>query len=272
MNTNDRLEATVQAIRQRVKLRADIGIILGSGLGYFADSLDELEKVPVASLPHYPGTTIAGHSGTLAFGRLRGVPVLAFQGRNHFYESGNLDLVLYPIRVAHALGISTLLVTNAAGGINASFRPGDLMLIDDHLNLTFRNLPDGIAPPRAKHDPVYTPELRSLIVATARRQRIRLRRGVYCGLLGPSYETAAEIRMLKRVGCDAVGMSTVNETSLAHALGMRVAGISCITNLSTGISKQRLSHSEVTEVANTVKHTFSRLLSAVVQAAGEVKR
>ncbi len=267
MINDEQLDATVRAIRERVRIRPSLGVILGSGLGYFADGFDQLEKVPVASLPHYPRSTITGHSGALTFGLLHGVPVLAFQGRNHFYESGDLGFVLYPIRVAHALGITTLIVTNAAGGINPHFRPGDLMLIEDHLNLTFHNLPAGISPSRLKNGPVYEPALRSLIVAAARRLRIRLRRGVYCGLLGPSYETAAEIRMLKRAGCDAVGMSTVNETSLAHALGMRVAGISCITNLSTGISKQKLSHSEVTEVANTVKHTFSNLLAAVIQAA-----
>ncbi len=267
MHTKPQLNATLRAIRTRVKLRPRLGLILGSGLGYFADGFEDAHKIPTASLPHYPATTITGHNGNLIFGRLHGVPLVAFQGRNHFYESGSLDAVLYPIRVAHALGVTTLLVTNAAGGINSSFRPGDLMLIEDHLNFTFRPLADDAAPV-PKHAPIYNRELRSTISACGRRLRIRLRKGVYCGLLGPSYETAAEIAMLKGLGCDAVGMSTVNEASLAHTLGMRVAGISCITNLSTGITKEKLSHSEVTEVANTVKQTFSELLSAVIQSIG----
>jgi purine-nucleoside phosphorylase len=268
MDVRQQIAATVKAIRSKTRLRPSIGIVLGSGLGYFADAFEERVSIPVATLPHYPKPTITGHSGRIIVGMLHGVPLLAFQGRIHFYESGNLNSVLYPIRVAEALGVTAIIATNAAGGIHPRFTPGDLMLIDDHLNLTFCQIPAVRKHSVPKNSPVYDPALREMIVRCARRYRLPLKRGVYCGLRGPSYETAAEIRMLAELGCDAVGMSTVNETTFAHNLGIRVAAISCITNLSTGISGDKLSHAEVTEVAERVKQTFSDLLSFVIRDFG----
>ncbi len=268
MDVQMQVRATVRAIRAKARLRPAIAIVLGSGLGYFADSFEDRVAIPVDTLPHYPRPTITGHSGKIIIGTLHGVPLLAFQGRIHFYESADLNSVLYPIRVAAALGVKALIATNAAGGINRRFLPGDLMLLEDHLNLTFCRLPHVRTTSTLRNSPVYDEDLRAMILRCARRHRLPLRRGVYCGLRGPSYETAAEIRMLETLGCDAVGMSTVNETTFAHTLGIRVAAISCITNLSTGISADKLSHAEVTEVAERVKHTFSDLLSSVIMEYG----
>jgi purine-nucleoside phosphorylase len=190
-----------------------------------------------------------------------------FQGRVHYYETGKIASVLYPIYVAHRLGIRTLIVTNAAGGVNREFKPADLMLMTDQINLTFEN-PLGdppLVPRHRKNAPLYDDGLQQIIRKTADKKNIVLRRGVYCGITGPSYETAAEVKMVRLFGGDAVGMSTVNEVTLAQSLGMRVAGISCITNLSTGISDQKLSHAEVTEVADRVKQVFAGLLRGVIE-------
>jgi purine-nucleoside phosphorylase len=263
------LAGTVRYIRSRTKLRPAVGVVLGSGLGDFADSLADAVSIPTTAIPHYPHSTVVGHRGRLVFGAVGRLPVLVFQGRVHYYETGTIETVLYPIRVAHALGIRTLLVTNAAGGIRTTFAPGDLMLIEDQINLTFENpVTDG--PRRAPRTACYDDAFQRLIRETAKKARIPLKRGVYLGLKGPSYETAAEIRMARALGADAVGMSTVNEVSLAASLGMKVAGISCITNLATGILKTKLSHDEVTDVANMVTTRFTRLLTQSVLAAGKL--
>jgi purine-nucleoside phosphorylase len=257
---------SLRLIRSRTTLRPSIAVVLGSGLGDFAEGLTQAVSIPTTEIPHYPHSTVVGHRGQLVFGRLGRIPLLAFQGRVHYYETGTLETVLYPIRVAHALGIRTLLVTNAAGGIRKTFRPGDLMLIEDQINLTFEQPLAGTRTARLSA-PCYDLSLRDAIREAARSARIPIRRGVYLGLKGPSYETAAEIRMARALGADAVGMSTVNEVSLAAALGMRIAGFSCITNMATGILDEKLSHSEVTDVANMVKTRFTRLLSLSVEAA-----
>lgn len=254
---------SARIIRSKTTIRPKIGIILGSGLGEFGESLSRKKSIENSSVPHYPVSTIEGHHGRLIFGKLHGKSLIVFQGRVHFYESGDIEQVLYPIRVAHRLGVRTLLLTNAAGGVNRSFRPGDLMVITDHLNLTFEN-PVSDPTPQI-HCGVYDAKLQEIINAIGRKQNIDLREGVYCGIKGPSYETAAEVEMVRRLGGDAVGMSTVNEASFARSLGMRIAGISCITNLSTGILPRKLSHDEVTEVANRVKKTFRSLLEGIVR-------
>ncbi|MBI1803485.1 MAG: purine-nucleoside phosphorylase [Ignavibacteriae bacterium] len=259
-----KLKESVSFIRQTIRQRPRIGIVLGSGLGYFADSMASTQAMNTAAIPHYPTSTIEGHSGKFLIGKLHGKTLLVFQGRVHYYESGNIESILYPIRVARALGVRTLLVTNAAGGVNPGFKPADLMLITDHINLTFKNAIRGYMP-HHHNTPVYDPALQALIADAAQSKGISLKRGVYCGVQGPSYETAAEVRMSKMIGADAVGMSTVNEASLAHALGMRVGGISCITNLSTGMTNQKLTHREVTEVARQVQHSFSTLLDAIIE-------
>ncbi len=259
------LDPAVEFIHARAPGLPALGLILGSGLGDFADSMPEAVSIPAADIPNYPSPTVEGHKGRLVFGkRKRGDFVLAFQGRTHFYESGDADPVLFPIRLAQRLGISSLVVTNAAGGINRQFAPGDLMVIADQINLTF----EYVTPinGKAMNCRIFDDGLIKLARTTASSLGINLKQGVYAGVKGPSYETAAEIEMIARLGGDAVGMSTVLETVVAWALGMRVLGISCITNKATGIGQSRLSHSEVTDVANRVKKDFTALLSAIIES------
>lgn len=216
-------------------------------------------------IPHYPLSTIEGHRGRIVFGKINAVPLLAFQGRIHFYETGGLETVLYPIHVACALGVKNIIVTNAAGGVNPKFSAGDLMMITDHINLTFE-LPVTQRDSSMSSRSLYDEHLRSNAGAVAKQQGINLQTGIYCGVTGPSYETAAEIQMVKNIGADAVGMSTVNEVSLAVSLGMKVLGISCITNLATGVGTTKLSHQEVTDVAGKVREKFSELIRGVITA------
>lgn len=268
------LHQSVSYIKRKVRQRPTLAIVLGSGLGDFANRLGDKVVLPAAEIPNYPTPSVSGHGGNLIFGRIGSTRVLAFQGRVHFYEVGDLNRMLCPVHVAANLGIRKLLVTNAAGGINRHFRPGDLMLITDQINLTFLNplLPISVSKQFKngwrRNVSSYNTELQKMIEETAREKHIQLRRGIYCGVLGPSYETAAEVEMVRRIGGDAVGMSTVNEVSLAHALGIKVAGISCITNFATGIGTSPLSHDEVTEVADRVNERFANLVSAIVEKLG----
>ena len=259
----DNLKESIKAIRCQTKLKPKIAIILGSGLGEFAETISSSTIIDTQSIPHYPHSSVEGHKGRLIFGKIGKVKLLAFQGRVHIYETGNIETILYPIRVAHALGIKTLVVTNAAGGINKQFTPGDLMLITDQINLTFENPLVDQNKSTTSHQ-LYNKPMQKMIKTAAQEESIPIREGIYCGIKGPSYETAAEVQMIRFFGADAVGMSTVNEVSLANAFGMRVCGISCITNLSTGILDQKLSHKEVTEIANLVKGPFGRLLQAII--------
>jgi purine-nucleoside phosphorylase len=252
---------SVAFLKSRVKIQPRTAVVLGSGLGDFADSLPDAVAMPVSEIPHYPQPTVAGHVGRLVFATIASHPIVAFQGRIHFYESRDLDTVLFPIHVAHQLGVSNLVVTNAAGGINRSFSPGDIMVITDQLNLTFQRTVFDWSTQRGL---CYSPELAARTFKQGELLGIALRRGVYAGVKGPSYETAAEVEMINRLGGDAVGMSTVFEVSLANTLGLQVLGLSCITNLATGIGTQKLSHAEVTEVGNRVKATFASLLKAVI--------
>ncbi len=254
---------SVRYIRSITGASPKTGIILGSGLGDFADAIQGALRIPTTDIPHYPKSTVQGHKGFLVFAKLDGTEILAFQGRKHFYESASLDTVLYPILVASELGIRSLLITNAAGGINRTFVPGDLMILADQINLAFQRPPAWFPPTNSSQ--VYSSRLIGLAEKAAADNRILVRKGVYVGLKGPTYETASEIQMLTRLGGDAVGMSTVFEASLASRLGIEVLGISCITNLGTGISTTKLSHEEVTEVGNTVKHTFARLVAATIR-------
>lgn len=263
------LRETLAYLHRHIDQPPSIAIILGSGLGEFGNRLRDKIVVPTESIPHYPRLTVEGHRGKLIFGKIGNVQVLTFQGRIHFYESNDLAQVLFPIQVASGIGIKTLLVTNAAGGINRQFRPGDFMLITDQINLSFELplLPKQFQHKRNQHSrsQVYNSRIQGIIAAVAAEKSIPLRRGVYCGVKGPSYETAAEIEMIRKIGGDAVGMSTVNEVSLAKHLGMRVAGISCITNLATGMASVPLSHAEVTEVANKVKKRFEVLIREIIK-------
>jgi purine-nucleoside phosphorylase len=256
------VDEAVRAIRDALPARPVLGLVLGSGLGDFADGLEGATVLQTSSIPHYPVSTVPGHKGRLVFATLDGTPLLAFQGRLHYYECRSVPTVLFPIMVAHGLGIRTLIITNAAGGVNRTFAPGDLMLIRDQINLTFEGITWTRTPVRGSD--VFDRTLMRIAAGAAARTGIPLREGVYAGMKGPSYETAAEVEMVHRIGGDAVGMSTVIETALGAQFGMRILGISCITNHATGISDQKLSHAEVTEVGNRVKSGFARLLRDII--------
>jgi purine-nucleoside phosphorylase len=257
------------AVRERLEVRAPVaGIVLGSGLGGLAHRLEDARRVPFAEIPGFPPPTVEGHAGALLSGRLAGREVLALAGRFHLYEGHGADLAALPVRVFHALGAPTLVVSNAAGGVRRTFRCGDLMLIHDHINLMGRNPLIGPAEPGETRFPdmsaPYDSALLALLREAAAEQRIAVVEGVYAGLLGPTYETPAEVRMLERLGADAVGMSTVPEVIVARALGMRVAGVSCITNLACGISLTPLDHAEVIETTTRVGEQFVRLVEGLV--------
>jgi purine-nucleoside phosphorylase len=259
------LRETLRFIRKSVSARPKIGVVLGSGLGDFAETLREPNALATSSIPHFPRSTVAGHRGRLLFGSSGGAKICVLEGRVHLYEHGDVQSILYPVRILRRLGVRILVLTNAAGGVNRAFTPGDLMLITDHVNLTFER-----SGGRPSSPPVYAPwgvydrEISDILTRTALRNGIPLKTGVYCGLLGPSYETAAEVEMVRRLGCDAAGMSTVNEAALAASLGMRVAGLSCITNLSTGASSVGLTHDDVMEVARRSAQSFSLLLREAI--------
>jgi purine-nucleoside phosphorylase len=247
-----------------------LAIILGSGLGQLAESIQRAANIPYADIPGFPPSTVVGHAGRLVAGSIDGCDVIALSGRFHLYEGHSAAVAGLPVRVAHALGAQTLFVSNAAGGVRATLRPGDLMLIDDHINLMWRNplvgplvegderFPDMSAP--------YDRELLAILREVALESAIPIQEGVYAGLLGPSYETPAEVRMLRWMGADAVGMSTIPEVVTARAMGMRVAGVSCITNHAAGMTSERLSHQEVLDVANRVREKFETLVRGFVRA------
>ena len=268
------LAETCASIRQSLNLESvKTGLILGSGLGSIADQLRYRQELESKLLPHWPASTVTGHSGRLVTGKLDQVPVLVLQGRVHYYEGYSMEQVTFPVRVLAALGIRNLIITNAAGSLNPDFHPADLMLITDHINLMGTNpligyydpelptrFPDMSAP--------YDPEFRGLALKAAKDLDIPLRQGVLAVTTGPSYETAAEVRMLRTLGGDAVCMSTVPEVIVAVQAGLRILGISCLTNMATGLSGKPLSHDEVKEVAGQIQETFARLLKGIVGEIG----
>lgn len=250
--------------------KAEIGIILGSGLGEYVEALEERRSMAYEDIPSFPVSTVEGHAGRWHTGKLQGRPVCMMQGRFHAYEGYDLQEVTLPVRVMSKLGVTTLIVTNAAGGVNTSFQPGDLMLINDFINLAGKNPLNG--PNLSEFGPrfpdmtyAYDRELQMLAKKTAEELDIELRQGIYCWLNGPTYETPAEIRMTRILGADAVGMSTVPETIVARHCAMRVLGISCITNMAAGILDQPLNHAEVMETGARVKNTFEKLISGIIQ-------
>lgn len=257
--------AAAAAIRRRVgDIDPAAAIILGSGLGGLARRIADPVVIPFAEVPGFPRATVVGHAGTLVIGTLGERQVVTLAGRFHMYEGHDAALAGFPVRVLHALGARTLFVSNAAGGIRRSFRPGDLMLIRDHINLMFRNPLIGAQEPGDERFPdmsaPYDESLARRLRDVASELHVPLVEGVYGGLLGPTYETPAEVRMLGILGADAVGMSTVPEVIVARTLGMRVAGISCITNLAAGISPHPLSHAEVIETTQVVAERFETLV------------
>lgn len=273
MNTEQYFRLVQEAaawLRARLPGEPDVAIVLGSGLGDFADDLSDPRSIPYADIPHWPTTSIVGHAGRVVYGTHKGRRVLALAGRAHFYEGHSMATVTFATRVLGILGIRNLILTNAAGGINLAFKPGSLMLIDDHINLMGTNPLAGanderFGPRFPDMSEVYSVRLRALATEAGEGLDVPLVRGVYVALHGPSYETPAEIRYLRTIGADAVGMSTVPEALVARHMGMEVLGISCITNAAAGVLPKPLVHDEVMEVARRVRASFGALLQGVIE-------
>lgn len=267
----ERATAAAAYIRARSRLEPAIGIILGSGLGAFADHIADALAIPFTDIPHFPKSTVPGHSGRLIIGTLDGVPVAVMQGRVHAYEGYSSDEVTFPVRVLGLLGVKALVVTNAAGGIRLDMKQGDLVLLSDHINFTGRNPIAGenderFGPRFFDMTEAYSQRLRKLAAKQAKREGISLAEGVYLCVLGPSFETPAEIRAFRTMGADLVGMSTVQEVIAARQMGIEIAGISCVTNLAAGIQPEPLSHEEVMETGHRVAAQFTKLLTALIPA------
>lgn len=265
----ERAEHAARVIRARTKLEPRIAIVLGSGLGGFADEFEEAIGVPYEEIPGFMRSTAEGHAGRLVIGKIDEVPVLAMQGRVHYYEGYSLEEVTFPVRTFKLLGVKTLILTNASGGINVELSQGTLMVISDHLNLMGDNPLRGpnderFGPRFPDMSAVYAPDLQELAIEEARAIGTELRRGIYGALSGPNYETPAEIHLLRNLGADAVGMSTVPEAIVARHMGMEVLGISCITNMAAGISDEPINHEEVMATGDRVRDTFAKLLRRVV--------
>ena len=267
----ERAEHATRVIRARINVEPRIAIVLGSGLGGFADDFEDGVGIPYEEIPGFVRSTAEGHVGRLVVGKVDSVPVLAMQGRVHYYEGYSFEEVTFPIRTFKLLGIKTLILTNAAGGINVQLTQGALMVISDHLNLMGDNPLRGpnderFGPRFPDMSAVYSPELQELVVDEAKASGVEVRRGIYGGLSGPSYETPAEIHLLRALGADAVGMSTVPEAIVARHMGLEVLGISCITNMAAGISDEPINHEEVMATGDRVRDTFAELLRRVISA------
>ena len=271
-STDAAIKAAV-AIRERAATQQPaFGIILGSGLGGLSKVIESAVRIPFRDIPGFPEVTVAGHEGAVIVGALGGRDIVALSGRFHMYEGHPGALAAFPVRVFHALGARDLFVSNAAGGISPKLAVGDLMMISDHLNLMGTNPLVGEAQKGEIRFPdmtdAYNPGLRWLLRTTAEKLGIKLREGVYAGLLGPSYETPSEVKMLRMLGADAVGMSTVPEVIVARALGMRVAGISVITNAAAGVTGAALSHAEVLDTTTRVSAAFESLVTEFLVRSG----
>ncbi|MEN3325582.1 MAG: purine-nucleoside phosphorylase [Acidobacteriota bacterium] len=270
----ERAEHATRVIRSRISIEPRVAVVLGSGLGGFADDFEEAVSIPYEDIPGFVRSTAQGHAGRLVVGKIDSVPVLAMQGRVHYYEGYSLEEVTFAVRTFGLLGVKTLVLTNAAGGINVQLTQGALMVISDHLNLM------GVNPLRGANDErfgprfpdmsaVYSRELQQLVINEAKTIGVEVRRGIYGALSGPSYETPAEIHLLRNLGADAVGMSTVPEAIVARHMGLEVLGISCITNMAAGISDMPINHEEVMATGDRVRETFAELLRRVIGAINQ---
>ncbi|OCG28561.1 purine-nucleoside phosphorylase [Gilliamella sp. wkB108] len=263
------IQQAVTYIQKLTNQQPTIGIILGSGLGPFADTLEDAIHIPYDEIPHFAKSAAVGHANELVIGRSAGKTVVAMKGRFHYYEGFTLDQVTFPVRVMKMLGVEKLIITNACGAVNTGFQPGDLMLITDHINLTANNPLMGpnnneLGVRFLDVSEVYNKQLRAIVMDVAKELNVTLRQGVYAWWTGPTYETPAEIRMIRVLGADAVGMSTVPEAIIAHHSGIKTIGISCLTNMACGILDQPLGHEEVIETAERVKSTFLQLVTKTI--------
>lgn len=269
LTSQERIDMAYKTIREQTDAVPGAGLILGSGLGDFCDGLENRTEIPFSQIPGLPTPTVEGHQGAFVFGRYAGRTIAALRGRVHYYEGYPQRDVTLPVRVMAKLGVKTLILTNAAGGVNMDFHPGDLMLISDHINFSGTNPLigpnlDEFGPRFPDMSDIYTRELREKLKPLAARAGLPLREGVYMMYSGPSYETPAEIRAFRALGADAVGMSTVPEAIAARHCGMRVMGVSCITNMAAGVLPQALCHAEVVEAAARAKGNFTKLLELMI--------
>lgn len=263
------LQKAVDTIKSKTNLVPEMALILGSGLGAIADEITDAVRIPYEEIPGFSASKVHGHEGKLVIGKLGKRTVVAMQGRFHYYEGHPISTVVFPVKVMYKLGAKALIVTNAAGGVNFNFKPGDLMIIADHINAF------GVNPLIGPNDDelgarfpdmsfAYNKEYMDIAEKTALKMGIQIQRGVYYGATGPSYETPAEIRMIRTLGGDSIGMSTVPEVIIANHMGMKVLGISCITNMAAGILPQPLCHEEVIETTNTIKANFINLMKEII--------
>lgn len=268
-NIFNMINESAEYIKGKLKSTPEIGLILGSGLGVMAEKIEDAIKISYADIPNFPVSTVEGHEGQLVIGKLNGKAVIAMQGRFHYYEGYSYNEVTFPIRVMKLLGVEKLIVTNAAGAVNTNYKPGDLMLITDHINLSGdnpligKNISEfGTRFPDMSN--AYCPELRKKVKEISKDLEMELKEGVYLMMSGPTYETPAEIRMVRILGGDAVGMSTAPEVIVANHCGMKVVGISCMTNMAAGILDQPLNHEEVIETSNLVRGKFVNLMTNLI--------
>lgn len=273
MNQQDIIEAS-EYVWNMIQIRPVMGLILGSGLGVLAEEIDEPIIIPYEDIPHFPTSTVAGHKGQLVIGKLKGKKVIAMQGRFHYYEGYTMKQVTFPVRVMKHLGIQSLIITNASGGINKRFSPGDLMIITDHINMMGTNpligpnnneLGERFPDMSQVYDQIYIDHAKTC----AEKLQLNIQEGIYVGNTGPVYETPAEIDMLRIMGGDAVGMSTVPEAIVARHAGLRILGISCISNMAAGILDEPLSHEEVIQTTEKVKANFLHLLKKIIHTLPE---
>jgi len=269
-STWDMLEQAAALVKRRYATRPRFGLVLGSGLGFLAEKVEQPVMVNYSELPGFPVSTVEGHMSRLVLGELAGRPVAVMQGRFHYYEGYSMERVVMGVRLLARLGVEVLIITNAAGAVNKEFRAGDLMLITDHINLMGNNPLIGpnlerLGPRFPDMSNAYCRELRELAMKVAAALGLELKEGVYAAMTGPSYETPAEIRMLRTLGADAVGMSTIPEVIAAVHAGLKVLGLSCISNLAAGLSERPLSHQEVKDTADAVREPFSRLVMELLR-------
>ncbi|KNF07425.1 purine nucleoside phosphorylase 1 [Gottschalkia purinilytica] len=264
------INETTEFLNKKLETIPDIALILGSGLGSLADEIKDCVKIKYKDIPNFPTSTVEGHAGQLVFGKINDKDVMAMQGRFHYYEGYTLEEVTFPIRIMKSLGIKKLVVTNAAGSANRDFSPGDLMIIRDHINLSFRNPLigknyDELGTRFPDMSQAYDKDLIKIAMESGKKLKIDLKEGVYTWVTGPSYETPSEVKMMRLLGIDAIGMSTVPEVIVARHSNMKVLGISCITNMASGILDQPLDHNEVIETSNKVKNDFIRLVKEIIR-------
>lgn len=274
MTAFSQAERAALKVRSLCPLRSTIGVVLGSGLGAFAGTLEERTVIPYAEIPHFPVSTAVGHRGELVLGLSRGTPVIAMSGRAHLYEGYSPDQVVFPVRVLGRLGVRILIVTNAAGAIRTDFRPGEFMVITDHINFMGLNPLAGPAEEGVERffdmSEAYDRELQQIAIRACQASGVVAREGVYIAFPGPSYETPAEIKMARSLGADAVGMSTVPEVLAARQLGIRVLALSCLTNMAAGVLHKNLDHKEVLEVGERTKDSLLQVLRAVIEEASKL--